>query len=129
MKYISLLALLAVTLSTAACNKAESPSEVQKDVAVSTEKAASETTEARATAANKINDKVQDLGKSEQGVATAVREGAYEVAIAQADGEHKIAIQKCEALSGAQQSACKDRADADYKLAKETATRTKPSSP
>lgn len=127
MKNIYWTALFAATLSVAACNQAKSPDEVQKDVAVATDKAASETTEARADATDKINDKVQELGKSEQSVATSVREGAYDVAVAKADGEHKIAIQKCEALSGAERSACKDKADAEFKLAKEQAERTKPS--
>lgn len=37
---------------------------------------------------------------------------AYDVAAAQADGEHKIAIANCEALSGDAQKACLDQADA-----------------
>lgn len=43
---------------------------------------------------------------------------AYEVAVARADGDHKIAIQKCDALEGREQKACKDQADADYDVAK-----------
>src|ERR1700722_14617148 len=41
--------------------------------------------------------------------------------MAQADGDHKVAIQKCEAASGDAQKACKDQADAKYDLAKANA--------
>jgi hypothetical protein len=42
-----------------------------------------------------------------------------------ADGDHKVAIQKCETLQGHDQSACKDQADADYDAAKAKAKAAK----
>jgi len=41
--------------------------------------------------------------------------------MAKADGNHKIALEKCNVLSGDAQSKCKDVADADYTAAKANA--------
>lgn len=43
---------------------------------------------------------------------------AVDVAVAQADGDHSVAIQQCLALIGEPQKSCKDRADASYVEAK-----------
>jgi hypothetical protein len=42
----------------------------------------------------------------------------YNVAIAKADGDRKVALATCEAQSGGAQKACKDQAEADYKTAR-----------
>jgi len=42
----------------------------------------------------------------------------YNVAIAKADGNRKVALATCEAQSGAAQKACKDQAEADYNAAR-----------
>jgi hypothetical protein len=117
---ISLVALLTVTI-VAGCNNAKSPDAVSKDVAMAQEKRASEVADAKQDAAKdenkaaaKVDDKANDLGN-------ANAKGAYDVAMAQADGDHKVAIQKCDGLSGDPQKACKDQADAKYDLAKANA--------
>ena len=38
--------------------------------------------------------------------------------MARIEGEHEVAIQRCEALSGEAQSACKAAADANFELSK-----------
>ena len=35
-----------------------------------------------------------------------------------AEGDHNVALEQCNALSGAAQKDCKDKADADYDLVK-----------
>jgi hypothetical protein len=117
---VSLAAVLAVTIM-AGCNNAKSPDSASKDVASAQEKRASEVADAKQDAAKdenkaaaKVDDKSNDLNN-------ANAKGAYDVAMAQADGDHKVAIQKCEALSGDTQKACKDQADAKYDLAKANA--------
>jgi hypothetical protein len=117
---ISLVALMTVTIM-AGCNNAKSPDAVSKDVATAQEKRASEVSSAKQDAAKdenkaaaKVDDKANDLNN-------ASAKGAYDVAMAQADGDHKVATQKCEALSGDTQKACKDQADAKYDLAKANA--------
>jgi hypothetical protein len=47
------------------------------------------------------------------------------VAVAQADGDHNVAIQQCLALTGEAQKSCKERADADYDEAKTHANVTR----
>jgi hypothetical protein len=117
---IPLVALLTVTIMSG-CNNAKSPDAVSKDVATAQEKRASEVADAKQDAAKdenkaaaKVDDKANDLNN-------ASAKGAYDVAMAQADGDHKVAIQKCDALSGDAQKACKDQADAKYDLAKANA--------
>ena len=117
---ITLVALLTVTIM-AGCNNAKSPDAVSKDVATAQEKRASEVAGAKQDAAKdeskaaaKVDDKANDLSNTNA-------QGVYDVAMAQADGDHKVAIQKCDALSGDAQKACKDQADAKYDLAKANA--------
>jgi hypothetical protein len=117
---ITLVALLTVTIMVG-CDNAKSPDAVSKDVASAQEKRASEVADAKQDAAKdenkaaaKVDDKANDLSN-------ANAKGAYDVAMAQADGDHKVAIQKCDALSGDAQKACKDQADAKYDLAKANA--------
>ena len=48
----------------------------------------------------------------------------YDVAVAQADGERKVAKEKCETLGADAQKACKDQAEASYESAKAQAQAT-----
>src|SRR6201996_8041733 len=103
------------------CNNAKSPDAVAKDVADAQAKRASEVANARQDAAKdetkaeaKVDDKTGDLNN-------ANATGAYDVAMAQADGEHKFPLQRCDGLAGDAQKACKDQADAKYDLAKANA--------
>ncbi len=108
-RVLTMLMAGAFALSVGACNKAEDPAEVQADVA----EAQSEATEEVAEAQSDMN---QDA-----------MEGQEETALAKADGEHKIATERCEALPGDQQKACKDEADATYEAAKAAADLPGPS--
>jgi hypothetical protein len=119
------LTLTLVAVLTAAaisgCNNAKSPDAVQKDVAEAQAKRAQEVANARQDAAKdegkaeaKVDDKTVDLNN-------ANAKGAYDVAMAQADGDHKVALQRCDGLAGDPQKACKDQADAKYDLAKANA--------
>jgi hypothetical protein len=42
----------------------------------------------------------------------------YNVAVAKADGNRKVALATCESQSGDAQKACRDQAEADYKAAR-----------
>ena len=48
----------------------------------------------------------------------------YDVAVAQADGQRKVAKEKCETLGSDAQKACKDQAEATYESAKAQAQAT-----
>ena len=41
----------------------------------------------------------------------------YDLAVAKADGDRKVSLANCSALSGDDQKRCKDQADADYNAA------------
>ena len=117
---VSMVALFAVAM-VSACNNAKSPDAVANDVAAAQAKRASEVADAKQDAAKdankaeaKVDDKTNDLNN-------ANAKGAYDVAMAQADGGHKVATQRCDELSGDAQKACKDQADAKYDLAKANA--------
>ena len=51
----------------------------------------------------------------------AAAKDAYELAVAKADGDRKVALANCQAASGDAQKACKDQANADYDAAKASA--------
>jgi len=108
----SLMAGVAVaTLAVmAGCNNAKSPDTAAHDIAAADQSAAA-----------KVADAQRDAQKD-------MSSDAYNVAVAQADGDHKVAIQKCETLQGHDQQVCKDQADADYEAAKANAKAAKVSS-
>lgn len=91
----TLIAAAAIAL-LAACQQAESPAEVREDVQDAKQEAVEENKEVQAD--------------------------AYEdTAMTKAEGEHKIAIERCEALAGDEQQLCKDQADAALEAAKQAA--------
>jgi len=103
------------------CNNAKSPDTVANDVSTAEQKSTNEVADAQkdaakdiAAASEKVDDKSKDLNNVEA-------KGAYEVAMAKADGDHKVTLQQCDALSGDAQSKCKSQADADYAAAKANA--------
>ncbi len=91
----------------AACNGAKAPDTAARDIAA-----------ADRSAAHEVADAQRDAQKDQSA-------DAYNVAVAQADGDHKVAIQKCETLQGHDQQVCKDQADADYDAAKANAKSAK----
>jgi hypothetical protein len=103
------------------CNNAKSPDTVAKDVADAQAKRASEVANARQDAAKEETKAEAKVDDKTAGLNNADAKGAYDVAMAQADGDHKVALQRCDGLNGDTQKACKDQADAKYDLAKANA--------
>jgi hypothetical protein len=104
---IAALSGLVALGSLTACNNAKSPDAAARDVAAAND-----------AAANKIADAQRDAQKD-------MSSDAYKVALAKADGDHQVAIQKCDTLQGHDQQVCKDQADADYEAAKANAKAAK----
>src|SRR5450432_3969836 len=100
------IAALALTAVLAGCNKAESPQKVEKDVS-SQQKDLDK-------ALNNAGDKVASADKD---VLSAQAQGNYDVAVTAAEGEHKVTLEKCEAMNGTAQKTCKEKADANLKIA------------
>jgi hypothetical protein len=101
------LAGVATLMAMAGCNNAKSPDTAARDMAAADRHAAKEVREAR-------REQQKDMSMD-----------AYDVTVAQLDGDHKIAIQQCDTLQGRDQQACKDKADADYEAAKANAKATR----
>jgi vacuolar-type H+-ATPase subunit H len=105
-----LLAMIVSTLSLsalAACNKAEAPADTASDVAEARQEANEDVADARKDAANEMGSAAADM-----------RESAQDVEETRIEGDHKVALEKCESLAGDAQKACKDSADATYESAK-----------
>jgi hypothetical protein len=105
------------------CNSAKSPAAVATDVAAARQQASTEVTEARKDAAKNVDSAAADGSSKDLNDAGA--RTAYDVAVAQADGDHNVAIQQCLALTGEAQKSCKERADAGYDQAKTHANVTR----
>ncbi len=118
MRTLMTSAAAAAILLMAGCNNPKSPESVANSVAKAEQKASTEVASSEqdaskniGKAAEKVDDKLTDLNN------TAAKE-SYDVALAKADGEHKVSLAKCTALSGDAQKSCKDQADADYNAVK-----------
>jgi hypothetical protein len=119
-KLITALSVLSIVV-VAGCNNAKSPDAVANDIAAAQQKTADNVADVRkeaakenARAADKVDDKSKDLNNVEA-------KGAYDIALARAEGNHKVGLEKCNAVSGDARSKCKDMADADYNAAKANA--------
>jgi hypothetical protein len=106
------------------CNSAKSPAAVVTDVAAARQQASTEVTDARHDAA-KNPDSAANANGSPKNLNDVGARNAYDVAVAQADGNHNVAIQQCLALTGEAQKSCKERADAGYDQAKTHANVTR----
>jgi hypothetical protein len=116
---VSMAAMSVVLLG--GCNNAKSPDAVAQDVATAEQKSAAEVSKSEdkassdmGKAAGQVDDKVVAFNN------TAAKD-AYNLAVAQADGDRKVSLAKCSALGGEDQKRCKDQADADYNAAKANA--------
>ena len=90
---------LLIGLVAGGCDSAKSPGTVAKDVNSAAQSADAKSAKAEEKAEQKVASAEADVEKTD------------------ADGRRSIALAKCEALSGDQQRACKDRANAAYDMA------------
>jgi Tfp pilus assembly major pilin PilA len=112
-------------LALAGCHKAEPPATVQRDLAQARGTAADQEAKAYEKAADTVNSTNQNMAMETQKADEKAANAAYDVAIAKADGDHKIASAKCESLSGNAQKTCLDQADAARDMAKAKAEAAK----
>jgi hypothetical protein len=126
-------ALAAATFALSACNKSETSAEVQRDVSKAQAEGQRDVADARADAkeaqadadrkvANAITDHdADDVAKEAHDANETYDQGKQKIVIAQAEADHKVAVEKCDALEGSQQRHCKDDADKTLDQAKEAA--------
>jgi hypothetical protein len=105
-------------LALSACNKSKSPEDVSKDVANAEQKANNEVTKSEERAQSALDKSYQKVNDREIRFNTDAAHQTYNVAVARADGNRKVALATCESQSGDAQKACKDQAEADYKTAR-----------
>jgi hypothetical protein len=108
-------------LIAAGCNDAKSPDAVSNDVAKAERKGAADVAKSEDSAAKnldsaagKVDDKLVDFSNQ-------AAKDAYNVTVAKADAQLKVALARCEGMSGDAQKSCKDQANADYDAAKANA--------
>ena len=128
-----LWALAAAAFVLTACNKAETPAEVARDVEKARADGQREVADARADVqqanadadkqvADAIADHDNDAVANEAHDANATYDkGKSKLMIAQAEADHKVAVEKCDALEGQAQRDCKDNADKALDQAKDAA--------
>lgn len=114
----------ALLVLISACNGGDSQATVAKDVATATQDAAENVAKVREDAARDISGAARDLTAEQKNVNDVAARGAYAVEIAKAEGDHKVATEKCGMLSSEALKACTSQADADYDAAKARAKNT-----
>jgi hypothetical protein len=110
-RLIAIVSAFAATGIVGACNHAKDSAQVAQDVSKAEQSAAERTAKAERSAENKVGGQIDDAAHT-----AAVQE--QKVADADAEGAHKVALARCEALSGASQKTCRDEADTAYEQAK-----------
>ncbi len=124
---ISILSVIALTTLAVAsgCDRAKSPQAAANDIAEARQSAAQEVNDANREAAKDINAASKELQDKATELADSNAKAAYDLTLARADGDHKVALQKCMTQDGDAQKLCKDRADAEYEAAKANAKATR----
>jgi hypothetical protein len=102
----------------AACNNAKSPDTAAKDVAKAQQKASTEVAKSEDSAVKDLNGAAGKVDDKVVAFNNAAAKDAYNLAVARADGNRKVALANCESAGGDAQKMCKDQAEADYAAAK-----------
>ena len=116
-----LASAMIIALCLAACNNAKSPDTVAKDVATAEQKASTEVVKSEDSAAKDLNSAAGKVDDKVVAFNNAAAKDVYNLTIAKADGNRKIALANCESASGDAQKLCKDQVEADYAAAKANA--------
>ena len=131
LKALCVVAAAAIVLT--ACNKSETPAEVARDVEKAKAEAQRDVADTRADvqqanadADKQVADAIADhdddeVAKQAHDANEKFDEGKSKITLAQAEADHKVAVEKCDALAGPAQKDCKDTADRALDQAKQAA--------
>ncbi len=108
---------LALALLTG-CNNPKSPEAQAKDVAATEEVAAREQAQAEQKATTQVEKAAKKMDEKAVALDNTAVKASYDVQVATADGNRKVALEKCEASTGDALKTCKEQAEADYAAAK-----------
>src|SRR6202030_4853086 len=87
-------------LALAGCNKAKSPEDVSKDVAKAEQKANNEVTKSEERAQSALDKSYDKINDQEIKFNNDAAHQSYNVAVAKADGDRKVALATCESQGG-----------------------------
>jgi hypothetical protein len=121
MRTVLTSAMAIAVLIIAGCDSAKSPDTVAKDVAAAQQKAAAEVANSEKSAEKDLNKAADKVDDTLVNFNNAAAKDAYNLAVAKADGDRKVALANCLALGGDAQKTCRDQAEADYGAAKANA--------
>ena len=127
-RLITIGSMIIFGAAAAACNRANPPATVQRDVAKAEAARTENVSEARKEGAQAIQLEKQDVTAERRDVRDARATKNYEVALAKAEGDYQVATASCDSLSGSTQVNCKDRAEAALKSDTARAESLKPKS-
>jgi hypothetical protein len=96
------------------CQRRPAPMATPADVAAAQQEAQHEVDQARIEARKDVKSVTKITGGDSKDVARAKITGAFDIAMAHADGDHKVAIARCLILEPSAQPSCEDQADSDY---------------
>jgi hypothetical protein len=114
-------AIAVAVLVAGGCDSAKSPETVSKDVAAAEQKAATELAKSEKAAEKDLNKAADKVDDKLVAFNNAAAKDVYDLAVAKADGDRKVALANCLSLGGDAQKSCKDQAEADYGAAKANA--------
>lgn len=129
----ALCVVAAAAIVLCACNKSETPAEVARDVEKAQAQgqrdvadARADVQEANADADKQVADAIADrdddeVAKQAHDANDTFDKGNSKIMIAQAEADHKVAVEKCDALTGPAQKDCKESADRALDQAKQAA--------
>ena len=115
-RVVTAAAALGLLAISAGCHKKQPPPPVA-DVAAAEAEAKEALAKAKLEARNGVKSVAKNLGPDSRDVVRARISGTFDVAMTRADGNRKVANEKCLTLDPAAQQACKDKAEADYQAA------------
>jgi hypothetical protein len=121
MRTLSIIAMGLTIMVATGCNRAKSPDAVAKDVAAAEQKASTELADSRRDASKDMAKQADQVGDRLAQLDDSAAKDGYRIALARADGDRKVALAKCDALSGDAHKNCRDQADADYDAAQANA--------
>lgn len=117
----ALMGVLLLMLVAGCHRKPPEPQATQSDVEAAQGEARREVDQARIEAGKDVKSAVKTMGADSKNVGAAKLTGAYDIAMARADGDHKVALEKCLTLPPPQQPSCSAQADLDYATARTNA--------
>jgi hypothetical protein len=117
---LAVLALSAVC-ALSACERHKSSAQVQKETVAAEQSAAANTAQTEQKAGERVASARSDVREEQRDLEHVGAVQNEKVADTQAEGAHKVALVRCESLSGAKLKSCKDQADADYEAAEAAA--------